>query len=152
MTLALLRAGHAAVVFLSALFLAGAITAPASSQTFGPGSMEPSAVETGSIDDNDLAGAPGGQAAIDVAPQIHGAALPQTDQPEGDSVRPHWCNTTTALIEDIHRRGGYSVMRAQLDGGRTLERYWNDANEEVVIEHGNDGTSCLVALSERRKP
>ena len=52
-------------------------------------------------------------------------------------------------IDDIHRLGGYSVMRADIGEGRTLERYWN-AKEEVVIEHGSDGTSCLVDLRSRR--
>lgn len=64
-------------------------------------------------------------------------------------VRPHWCNKTSALVDDIHRLGGYSVMRADIGEGRTLERYWN-ASEEVVIEHGADGTSCLVDLRRRR--
>lgn len=63
-------------------------------------------------------------------------------------VRPHWCNKTSALIDDIHRLGGYSVMRADIGEGRVLERYWN-ASEEVVIEHGADGTSCLVDLRRR---
>lgn len=40
-------------------------------------------------------------------------------------------------------------MRADIGEGRTLERYWN-AKEEVVIEHGSDGTSCLVDLRSRR--
>jgi len=68
------------------------------------------------------------------------------------SVRPHWCNDTATLIDDIHRRGGYSVMRAEIGGGRVLERYWNDHDEEVVIEHGSDGTSCLVDLRSRSRP
>lgn len=63
-------------------------------------------------------------------------------------VRPHWCNATSTLIDDIHRLGGYSVMRADIGEGRTLERYWN-ASEEVIIEHGGDGTSCLVDLRPR---
>ena len=63
-------------------------------------------------------------------------------------VRPHWCNKTGALVDDIHRLGGYSVMRADIGEGRTLERYWN-TSEEVVIEHGADGTSCLVDLRRR---
>ncbi len=63
-------------------------------------------------------------------------------------VRPHWCNKTSTLIDDIHRLGGYSVMRADIGEGRVLERYWN-ASEEVVIEHGTDGTSCLVDLRRR---
>ncbi len=66
-----------------------------------------------------------------------------------EQVRPHWCNKTSALIDDIHRLGGYSVMRADIGEGRTLERYWN-AREEVVIEHGSDGTSCLVDLRSRQ--
>lgn len=60
-------------------------------------------------------------------------------------VGPHWCNSTSALVDDIHRLGGESVMRVELDGGRTLERYWN-VNEEVTIEHGADGNSCLVEM------
>ncbi len=60
-------------------------------------------------------------------------------------VAPHWCNSTSALVDDIHRLGGESVMRVELDGGRTLERYWN-VNEEVTIEHGADGNSCLVEM------
>lgn len=69
--------------------------------------------------------------------------------PEADGqVRPHWCNKTSTLIADIHKLGGYSVMRAEIGEGRTLERYWN-ASEEVVIEHGSDGTSCLVDLRPR---
>lgn len=63
-------------------------------------------------------------------------------------VRPNWCNTTSALVDDIHRLGGYSVMRADIGEGRTLERYWN-TSEEVVIEHGSDGTSCLVDIRRR---
>lgn len=63
-------------------------------------------------------------------------------------VRPHWCNKTSTLVDDIHRLGGYSVMRADIGEGRTLERYWN-TSEEVVIEHGADGTSCLVDLRRR---
>ena len=63
-------------------------------------------------------------------------------------VRPHWCNKTSTLIADIHKLGGYSVMRADIGEGRVLERYWN-ASEEVVIEHGTDGTSCLVDLRRR---
>lgn len=63
-------------------------------------------------------------------------------------VRPHWCNKTSSLVDDIHRLGGYSVMRADIGEGRTLERYWN-TSEEVVIEHGADGTSCLVDLRRR---
>lgn len=75
---------------------------------------------------------------------------PQAQAIDADAqVRPHWCNTTSALVDDIHRLGGYSVMRADIGEGRTLERYWN-AKEEVVIEHGSDGTSCLVDLRSRR--
>jgi len=75
---------------------------------------------------------------------------PQAGAYDADApVRPHWCNKTSALVEDIHRLGGYSVMRTDIGEGRTLERYWN-ASEEVVIEHGADGTSCLVDLRRRR--
>jgi hypothetical protein len=63
-------------------------------------------------------------------------------------VRAHWCNKTSTLIDDIHRLGGYSVMRADIGEGRVLERYWN-VSEELVIEHGTDGTSCLVDLRRR---
>lgn len=82
-----------------------------------------------------------------------GISPPSSDFIEANaSVRPHWCNSTIALIDDIHRRGGYSVMRAEIGEGRVLERYWNDQNEEVVIEHGSDGTSCLVDLRSRTQP
>lgn len=64
------------------------------------------------------------------------------------SVKPHWCNATGSLVDDIHRLGGESVMRVELGDGRTLERYWN-VNEEVTIEHGTDGNSCLLELKLR---
>lgn len=68
----------------------------------------------------------------------------------GDTLpAPHWCNTTSALVDDIHRLGGQSVMRMELDRGRVLERYWNDT-EEVTIEHGADGNSCLLEMRQRR--
>lgn len=63
-------------------------------------------------------------------------------------VRPHWCNGTSALVDDIHKRGGESILWFELDEGRTIERYQN-ASEEVVIEHGADGNSCLLELRER---
>lgn len=65
------------------------------------------------------------------------------------SASPYWCNGTAALVDDIHRRGGESVMRMELGRGRVIERYWN-ATEEVTIEHGNDGESCLLELKSRR--
>lgn len=64
------------------------------------------------------------------------------------SATPYWCNSTGALIDNIERLGGESVMRVDLTDGRRLERYWN-ANEEVTIEHGTDGNSCLVELRAR---
>ncbi len=74
---------------------------------------------------------------------------PQAGVYDADApVRPHWCNKTSVLVDDIHKLGGFSVMRADIGEGRTLERYWN-ASEEVVIEHGADGTSCLVDLRRR---
>lgn len=75
----------------------------------------------------------------------------EADVAETEPARPHWCNTTSNLVAGINRLGGYSVMRAELSGGRTLERYWN-TSEEVVIEHGGDGTSCLVEIRDRDKP
>ncbi|MFN3869454.1 MAG: hypothetical protein ACK4MF_10345 [Hyphomicrobiaceae bacterium] len=63
-------------------------------------------------------------------------------------AKPYWCNSTGALVDNIERLGGESVMRVDLDDGRRLERYWN-ASEEVTIEHGTDGTSCLVELRHR---
>lgn len=63
-------------------------------------------------------------------------------------MRPHWCNDTPRLVENIAQLGGESVMRRQLPDGRRLEHYWN-ATEEVVIEHGLDGTSCLVEMRVR---
>ncbi len=78
-----------------------------------------------------------------------GESSPKAGPYDADApVRPHWCNKTSTLIDDIHRLGGYSVMRADIGEGRVMERYWN-ASEEVVIEHGNDGTSCLVDLRRR---
>lgn len=70
------------------------------------------------------------------------------DEPVEAQVRPHWCASTGKLVEDIHKLGGQSVMRLELDGGRALERYWN-ASEEVVIEHDRDGNSCLVDIRPR---
>ncbi|MGE4129141.1 MAG: hypothetical protein AB7E80_13340, partial [Hyphomicrobiaceae bacterium] len=67
---------------------------------------------------------------------------------EEPTVRPHWCNDTPRLVENIAQLGGESVMRRQLPDGRRLEHYWN-ATEEVVIEHGLDGTSCLVEMRVR---
>ena len=64
------------------------------------------------------------------------------------SATPHWCNSTGALVDNIERLGGESVMRVDLSDGRRLERYWN-ASEEVTIEHGTDGNSCLVELRAR---
>ena len=63
-------------------------------------------------------------------------------------AKPYWCNSTGALIDNIERLGGESVMRVDLSDGRRLERYWN-ASEEVTIEHGTDGNSCLVELRVR---
>jgi len=64
------------------------------------------------------------------------------------SVRPHWCNKTKTLVDDIARRGGESIMRLDLGDGRRLERYWN-LTEEVTIEHDKDGTSCVVDMRVR---
>lgn len=79
------------------------------------------------------------------------------DREPGDDVdggvevaaSPYWCNGTSALVDDIHRRGGESVMRMELGHGRVIERYWNES-EEVTIEHGSDGNSCLLELRTRR--
>lgn len=65
------------------------------------------------------------------------------------SASPHWCNETGSLVDDIHRHGGESVMRMEVGRGRVLERYWNET-EEVIIEHGPDGNSCLLELRRRR--
>lgn len=70
------------------------------------------------------------------------------DGPTEVTAAPHWCNATGALVDDIHRHGGESVMRTELGRGRVIERYWN-ANEEVTIEHGADGNSCLIELRAR---
>lgn len=72
------------------------------------------------------------------------------DEPVEAQVRPHWCASTGKLVDDIHKLGGQSVMRLELDGGRALERYWN-ASEEVVIEHDRDGNSCLVDIRPRSR-
>lgn len=77
-------------------------------------------------------------------------ASPGTHDEEREaSASPHWCNETGSLVDDIHRHGGESVMRMEVGGGRVLERYWNET-EEVIIEHGPDGNSCLLELRRRR--
>lgn len=63
-------------------------------------------------------------------------------------VRPHWCNETRKVVDEIARLGGESVMRRDYDGGRRVERYWNKT-EEVTFEHGADGMSCLVDMRVR---
>ncbi len=85
---------------------------------------------------------------VDAREAVIVQSLPSNTEVAEARVGPHWCNSTSALVDDIHRLGGESVMRVELDGGRTLERYWN-VNEEVTIEHGADGNSCLVELRMR---
>ncbi|MCB1522239.1 MAG: hypothetical protein KDJ37_16935 [Hyphomicrobiaceae bacterium] len=87
------------------------------------------------------------QAAVtDRDSEAHAAA--GGDASGDQKVEPYWCNATSRLIDDIERLGGESVMRVDLDSGRRLEHYWN-TTEEVVIEHGADGTSCLVKMRVR---
>lgn len=89
-------------------------------------------------------------AAIEIEPDAEHGPTRRFDEPVEAQVRPHWCAKTGKLVEDIHRLGGESVMRLELDSGRALERYWN-ASEEVVIEHDRDGNSCLVEIRPRRQ-
>lgn len=92
------------------------------------------------------------RSAADALDESRPVVVAERDAGGGDvaeaNLGPHWCNATGALVDNIHRLGGESVMRVELGGGRTLERYWN-VNEEVTIEHGADGNSCLVEMRNR---
>lgn len=84
-------------------------------------------------------------AAIEIETDTVRGSSRHYDEPIEAQVRPHWCASTGALVDNIHKLGGESVVRLELDGDRALERYRN-ASEEVVIEHDRDGNSCLVEI------
>lgn len=94
----------------------------------------------------------GAHAADGIGPALEQPGSPAersaTPELQVDEVRPHWCNATAALVDDIHRIGGVSIMRIELAAGRVLERYAK-GGEEVIIEHGADGNSCLVDILRR---
>lgn len=147
------RSGLAALLMLIATAVCAVPAAAQELPGAPPENMPPANIATGSVSSAVITeiSPPLGRANSPAGATTPGSRGATGDGPiDGEGpTRPYWCNNTAALVDDIHKLGGESVMRLELGGGRTLERYWN-ASEEVIIEHGSDGNSCLVELRQRR--
>lgn len=125
-----------------ALLLVACLATPGTVRSANAEAADPSGYSAAVVTEIE---APPGARGQDLGNTPRRGTAPDADDPP----RPYWCNKTGTLVDDIHKLGGESVMRLELDGGRTLERYMN-ASEEVIIEHGADGNSCLVEMRARR--
>jgi hypothetical protein len=70
---------------------------------------------------------------------------PAAAQEEEEALLPPlWCARTDALLADLGRQNFISKKRDQMQDRKTYE--WFATHQEIIVlQHNDDGTSCIAA-------